>query len=64
MMDQMDPPDVGGGYTGLTRKLVIDDNQKNTLKKLLNEGGLVPGKSKLKLNGMGIKFDGKKFNFL
>ena len=49
----MDPPDVGG-YTGLTRKLVMDDNQKNALKKLLNEGGLVPGKSKLKLNGMGI----------
>ena len=53
-MDQMDPPEVGG-YTGLTRKLVIDDNQKNSFKKLLNEGGLVPGKSKLKLNGMGIK---------
>ena len=34
MMDQMDPPDVGG-YTGLTRKLAIDDNQKNALKKLL-----------------------------
>ena len=55
----MDPSDVGG-YTGLTRKIVTDENQKNALKKLLNEGGLIPGKSKLKLNGMGIKFDAKE----
>ncbi|KAL3801325.1 hypothetical protein ACHAW5_002240 [Stephanodiscus triporus] len=45
----INPGDVPGGYTGLTRKLDLRRTQKRALKKMWKEGRLVPGQTQLKL---------------
>jgi hypothetical protein len=45
----IDPNDVPGGYTGLTRKLDLTRTQRRAFKKMWKEGRLIPGESKLRL---------------
>lgn len=46
---RIDPVDVPGGYTGLTRTIALNRVQKHAFRRMWKQGKLIPGISKLKL---------------
>ena len=58
----IDPTDAPGGYSGLTRKLGLSDEQRLSLENMLMDGSLIPGESKLVISGMtgGMQFNSQE----
>ena len=48
---ELDPTDANG-YSGLTRQLSLNDDQKNSMEQMRKEGRLIPGRSKLQIQGV------------
>jgi len=56
---EIDPSDADGKH-GQMRKIKMNRAQKKAMKKMLKDGDLVPGHSKLKIKGLGVGFDDRE----